>query len=62
VRHVDFFALLNNRPIFFLPTKPIVSLVVAVLLGLLLDERARAVKFAVDGLDGDLCAVVLGSC
>lgn len=53
--HVDFLAVLNNRPVFL----ELVRVVVAFLLSVLLDERAGAVELAIDCLDSYLCAVFL---
>jgi len=56
-----FLALINNRPVVFV-AEPIVrriGIFITRLFAMSLDERACAVEFAVDGLDGDLSAVVL---
>jgi len=53
-RGIDLLILFYQGPVFL----EIISLV-AVLLCTLLDERSGTIKFAVDGLNGDLCPVVL---
>ena len=62
MRNLRFLApIINNCPVVFV-AEPIVrgiSILITRLFAMSLDERACAVEFAVDGLDGDLCAVVL---
>ena len=61
MRRINLLTLINKRPVVFV-AEPIVrsiGIFITRLFAMCLDERACAVEFAVDGLDGDLCAVVL---
>jgi len=61
MRNLGFLTLINKRPVVFV-AEPIVrsiGIIITRLFAMSLDKRACAVEFAVDGLDGDLCAVIL---
>jgi hypothetical protein len=56
VGDIDFLSVLNDGPVVL----KIVCIII-ILLNVLLNERARPVKFAIDGLYGYLGAIVLRS-